>query len=113
MWGLSASVGALFVLTALGAVAVGHSRTVHLSTWSAVLFAVTVTSGAAVFMASRRAHQPARGQPSASGCLWRRRTWPLLRLRMVADSSAGLTWVHWITPFGWIERLQHSRIPDR
>jgi ABC-2 type transport system permease protein len=27
-------------------------------------------------------------------------------LRMVADSNRGLGWLHWATPFGWIEQLQ-------
>ena len=27
-------------------------------------------------------------------------------LRMLADSNSGLGWLHWVTPFGWIEQLQ-------
>ena len=33
-------------------------------------------------------------------------------LRMVADSDGGLGWLHWATPFGWIEQLQPFTDPQ-
>ena len=104
--GLFASVIALFALTALAAVAIGRTATVHFSTPSAVFFAVTVSSGAAVFMAagaltSQLAASRRQAAAYGGGALGL-----FFALRMMADSTAGLTWLHWMTPFGWIEQLQ-------
>ena len=112
MSGLGASVVALFVLTALAAAAIGHTSTVHFSTWSAIFFAVTATSGAAMFMAAGAlASQLAASRPQAAayggGALGL-----FFALRMMADSASGLSWLHWTTPFGWIEQLQPLTHPQ-
>ncbi len=104
--GLGAGVVVLFGLTALVTVAIGRTHPVHLSSSSAVFFALAVTSGAAMFMAggalcsqlaaSRRQATAYAG--TALGLFF--------ALRMVADSTAGLNWLLWATPLGWVEQLQ-------
>jgi ABC-2 type transport system permease protein len=106
MLGLGASLLALFSITAVATVLIGHTSTVHLSASSAIFFALTVTSGAAIFMAagaltSQLAANRRQAAAYAGGALGL-----FCTLRMVADSSAGLSWMNWITPFGWIEQLQ-------
>ena len=110
--GLGASLLALFSITAVATVLIGRTSTVHLSTSSATFFALTVTSGAAMFMAagaltSQLAASRRQAAAYAGGTLGL-----FFALRMVADSSAGLSWMHWITPFGWIEQLQPFTHPQ-
>ena len=112
MAGLGASALALFALTALAIVAIGHTSTVHFSTPSAIFFAVTVSSGAAMFMAAGALTSQlgaSRWQAAAygGGALGL-----FFAVRMMADSAAGLTWLHWATPFGWIEQLQPLTHPQ-
>jgi ABC-2 type transport system permease protein len=112
MAGLGASLLALFSITAVATVLIGRTSTVHLSASSAIFFALTVTSGAAIFMAagaltSQLASNRRQAAAYAGGTLGL-----FFALRMVADSSAGLSWMHWITPFGWIEQLQPFTHPQ-
>jgi ABC-2 type transport system permease protein len=112
MAGLGASLLALFSITAVATVLIGRTSTVHLSASSAIFFALTVTSGAAMFMAagaltSQLASNRRQAAAYAGGTLGL-----FFALRMVADSSAGLSWMHWITPFGWIEQLQPFTHPQ-
>ena len=106
MVALGESVLALFVITAVATIGIGHISTVHFAVASSVFFALTVASGAAVFMAagslvsqlaaSRR--QAAAYGGAALGLFF--------ALRMLADANSGLAWLRWATPFGWIEQLQ-------
>ena len=79
MAGLCASLIGLFALTALAAVAIGRTATVHFGTPSAIFFAVTVTSGAAVFMAVGALTSQLAASRRRSGRIRRRRTRVLLR----------------------------------
>jgi ABC-2 type transport system permease protein len=106
MSGLGASVLALFSITAVATVLIGHTSSVYFSTWSAVFFALTVTSGAAMFMAmgaltSQLAASRRQAAAYAGGALGF-----FFAVRMVADSSSGFGWLHWAAPLGWIEQLQ-------
>jgi ABC-2 type transport system permease protein len=112
MSGLAASLGALFLITAVTTVVIGHTSRVHFATSSAIFFALTVTSGAAMFMAagaltSQLAASRRQAAAYAGGALGF-----FFALRMVADSSGGLSWLHWATPFGWIEQLQPFTNPQ-
>ena len=85
---------------------VGHTSKVHCAASSAIFFALTVTAGAALFMAmgaltSQLAPSRRQAAAYAGGALG-----VFFALRMVADSSLGLSWLQWATPFGWIEQLQ-------
>jgi ABC-2 type transport system permease protein len=106
MSGLGASLVALFSVAAVVIVLIGHTSNVHFSFSSAIFFALTVTSGAAMFMAagaltSQLAPNRRQAAAFAGGALGF-----FFALRMVADSSRGLSWLHWVTPLGWIEQLQ-------
>jgi ABC-2 type transport system permease protein len=112
MSGLGASLLALLSITAVATVLIGHASRIHFSTSSAVFFALTVTSGAFMFMAtgalaSQLAASRRQASAYAGGALG-----VFFALRMVADSSPGLSWLHWVTPFGWIEQLQPFTNPQ-
>jgi ABC-2 type transport system permease protein len=110
--GLGESLLALFAITALATVAIGRTSTVHFAISSAVFFALTVTSGAAIFMAagaltSQLAASRRQAAAYGGGALGF-----FFAVRMVADSNGGLGWLHWATPFGWIEQLQPFTDPQ-
>jgi ABC-2 type transport system permease protein len=110
--GLGESLLALFAITALVTVAIGRTSTVHFAISSAVFFALTVTSGAAIFMAagaltSQLAASRRQAAAYGGGALGF-----FFAVRMVADSNGGLGWLHWATPFGWIEQLQPFTDPQ-
>jgi ABC-2 type transport system permease protein len=112
MSGLGASLLALLSITAVATVLIGHTSSIGFSTSSAVFFALTVTSGASMFMAtgaltSQLAASRRQAAAYAGGGLG-----VFFALRMVADSSPGLGWLHWATPLGWIEQLQPFTNPQ-
>jgi ABC-2 type transport system permease protein len=107
--------GALVVLWSVAAVvtvSVGQSGRVGIPASRAVLFALASVAGAAMFLgvgtltsqlaATRR--QAAGFAGLALGICY--------GARMVADSSAGLDWLRWVTPLGWVEQLQPLTAPD-
>jgi ABC-2 type transport system permease protein len=110
--GLGVSLLAMCSITAVATVLIGHTSTVHFTASSSIFFAVTLTSGAAMFMAagalsSQLAGSRRRAAAYAGGALGFS-----FALRMVADSSSGLSWLHWATPLGWIEQLQPFTSPQ-
>jgi ABC-2 type transport system permease protein len=104
--GMVAGGVALFVTTAVITVAVGRSSKVGIDPRAALFFALAVTSGAVVFLAvgalcsqvSTSRRQAASVASAVLGASY--------AVRMVADSSTGLSWLRWATPLGWIEELQ-------
>jgi ABC-2 type transport system permease protein len=112
MVGLGEGLLALFVITAMATLAIGHTSSVHFALSSSVFFGLTVTLGAALFLAagaltSQLAANRRQAAAYGGGVLGL-----FFGLRMVADSNSGLGWLHWVTPFGWIERLQPFTNPQ-
>ncbi len=110
--GLGVGLLALFSITAVVTVLVGHTSKVHYSTGAGLFFALSVTSGAALFAAvgsltSQLAASRRQAAAYAGGALG-----VFFALRMVADASTSLSWMHWVTPFGWIEQLQPFTQPQ-
>jgi len=106
MVGLGEGLLSLFVITALVTIGIGRVSTVHFSTSSSIFFALVVTFGAVLFMAagalsSQLAASRRQAAAYGGGALGL-----FFALRMLADSNPGLAWLHWTTPFGWIEELQ-------
>ena len=110
--GLAVGLVALFAVTAVVVAVVGRSSKVDISTGAAAFFALATVSAAAVFLAvgaltsqlapTRR--QAAAYAGAALGVSY--------ALRMVADSGAGLEWLRWATPLGWVEELRPLTAPD-
>lgn len=104
--GLATGLVVLWLIPAATTVAVGQYHEVGIQAGSALYFALALVSGAAVFLAlGTLASQlaPTRRQAAtyagvALGVSY--------ALRMAADSGAGLQWLRWTTPLGWVEELQ-------
>ncbi len=109
--GLDCGLVALWVVTAIITVVVGHSSKVDISPAGALFLAVAVVAAAAVFLAlgaltSQLAPTRRRASAYASAVLG-----ASYALRMVADSGTGLGWLRWASPLGWIEELQPLTSP--
>ena len=109
--GLGCGLVALWVVTAIITVVVGHSSKVDISPAGALFLAVAVVAAAAVFLAlgaltSQLAPTRRRASAYAGAVLG-----ASYALRMVADSGTGLGWLRWASPLGWIEELQPLTSP--
>ncbi len=104
--GLAIGATALFATSAVLIVWVGHSSKVGIDPSAALYFTLAAVSGAVVFLAvgalsSQLATSRRQAAGFASAVLG-----VSYALRMVADSSGGLSWLRWTTPLGWVEELQ-------
>jgi ABC-2 type transport system permease protein len=110
--GLGGALTAMFVVTAISILAVGRQPVAHFPPGESLLFAATLVSGAAMFLAiGALASQlsATRGQAAtiAAGVLG-----GSFVVRMIADSSSGLGWLRWLTPIGWMEEVRPLRDPQ-
>jgi ABC-2 type transport system permease protein len=109
--GLACGAAALWVVTAVITVAVGHLRKVGIGVGGALFLALAVVAAAAMFLAigafaGQLAATRRQGSAYAAailGCSY--------ALRMVADSGTGLGWLRWASPLGWVEELQPLTSP--
>jgi len=109
--GLFVGVVVLWLLTAICTVAAGRSPKVGIPFGPACFLATAVCVGALVFAAvGALSSQLASSRRQAA-------TWAGVglgvsyALRMVADAGAGLGWLRWITPLGWVEELRPLSSP--
>jgi ABC-2 type transport system permease protein len=104
--GLGAGFVALWAPTALLTAAAGASSKVDIGIGASVFFVTSLLAAAAMFMAigmfvgqlaatRRDANLIGAGVLAAS-----------YLIRMAADSDAGLGWLRWASPLGWIEELR-------
>lgn len=103
--GLGVALVAMWVPTAVLAVAAGSSEKVGIGVGASLYFATAVVTAAAMFMAvGMLAAQLAASRHDANlfgaGVLA-----ASYLIRMVADSDPQLTWLRWASPLGWIEEL--------
>jgi ABC-2 type transport system permease protein len=104
--GLGAGLVALFGVTAAVTLAVGREHKVGIGVAPSLYFSLSLVCGAAIFMAAGAlASQLAASRRQAAGYAGAA-LGLFYALRMIADSSHGFSWMSWLTPLGWIERLQ-------
>ena len=109
--GLGSGFIALFGVTAVISAVIGRLPKVDISVGSMVFFAIAIVSSAAVFLgAGALASQLAATRRQAAGYAGAALGMSYA-LRMVADSGAGLGWMRWATPLGWVEELQPLTSP--
>ncbi|MFI5036736.1 MAG: hypothetical protein ACHQFZ_11110 [Acidimicrobiales bacterium] len=111
MVALFAGLVALFVVTGALTTLVGRSSRVGVDARAAWFFSLTVVAGAAMFLAvGALAGQLAATRRQAAGYA-AAVLGVAYALRMVADSDAGLAWLRWASPLGWIEQLRPLTSP--
>jgi ABC-2 type transport system permease protein len=104
--GLACGLAALWSVTALITVAAGQLPRVHIAVGAMLFYALALAAPAAMFLAiGALASQLAPTRRQAAGCAGAV-LGASYALRMVADSGAGLAWLDWATPLGWVEELR-------
>jgi ABC-2 type transport system permease protein len=104
--GLAAGAATLWTVTALVTAVVGRSSKVDVGLGSALYLALALVASAVLFLAvgalasqlSATRRQAATYAGAVLGLSY--------ALRLLADSRAGLGWLRWATPLGWVEMLR-------
>jgi ABC-2 type transport system permease protein len=110
--GLAAGAAALWTVTALVTAVVGRSSKVDIGVAAALYFSLALIASAVMFLAAGAL----AGQMAATRRLAATYAGAALglsyALRLVADSGAGLDWLRWVTPLGWVETLRPVTAAD-
>jgi len=104
--GLGLGAGIIWAVTALVTVATGRSSTVHFGVSASLYFALALVASAVMFLAVGAVTSqlaPNRRQAAGYAAVFLGVSYGL---RMVADASPGLHGLIWVSPFGWVEKLQ-------
>ncbi len=109
--GLGAGAFVLWAVTAIITVIAGSSSKVHIGARAGMFFALALVSSSVMFLAvgavtSQLAATRRQAAAYAAVCLGLS-----FGVRMVADSGIGLQWLAWLSPLGWVERLQPLTSP--
>ena len=109
---LASGLGALFVTTGVLIVTLGRSSKVNVSVSGALFFTVAIVAGPAMFLAvgaltSQLSSTRRQAAGTASVVLG-----ASYAIRMAADSVAGLGWLRWATPLGWVEEMKPLTSPN-
>ncbi len=103
--GLTASLVVMYVVASVCFIAIGHLHSVDFSTSAGLFYALAAVCGAAMFMAigSLTAElMPTRAQAAGLAAV-------IFGVFFVIRAMADITtmhWLLWVTPLGWIEKLQ-------
>jgi ABC-2 type transport system permease protein len=109
--GLAVGLAAMWVVTAVITALVGRSSRVDIGISASMFLALASVSSAGMFLAigtltsqlAATRRQAASYAAAVVGVSY--------GVRMVADSGAGLDWLRWASPLGWIEELQPLTSP--
>ena len=103
--GLAAGWLALWAVTAVIAEADGATGSAHFGFSASLFLSVTLTASAALFLAIGALAGQLAGSRRQAASLAAAVLGVAFLVRMVADSGAGLEWLRWLSPLGWIEGL--------
>jgi ABC-2 type transport system permease protein len=110
--GLGCGLAALWAVTAVITIGVGRSSKVGFSVGGSLYLATCLVAGASMFLAiGALLSELAANRRQANG-IGAAVLGAMYLIRMVADSTAGLEWLRWATPLGWIEELRPFVRPD-
>jgi ABC-2 type transport system permease protein len=104
--GLASGLAALWAVTAALTVAAGARSTVGFPVSASLFYATAGTATAAIFLAIGALTSqlsPTRRQANALAAAV---LGVCFGIRLVADSVAGLAWLRWASPLGWVENLR-------
>jgi ABC-2 type transport system permease protein len=103
--GLGGALGAMFMVTAALTIVAGSFPGARFGFVGALLFAVALVSGAAMFLAIGALASQLRATRGEAATLAVGVLGGAWVVRMIADSSPSLGWLRWLSPMGWIEEL--------
>ncbi|HEV2256424.1 MAG TPA: hypothetical protein VGS06_25040 [Streptosporangiaceae bacterium] len=104
--GLGVGAALLWTITALVTVVAGRAASIHIAVAAGLYFALALVATAVMFLAAGAMTSqlaPSRRQAASYATALLGLSYGL---RMVADAGAGLHWLAWTSPLGWVEQLQ-------
>ena len=104
--GLAAGALCLWGVTALLLVAVGRSAKVEFGVGQAAFFALALVASAVMFLAVGALAGQFAATRRAAAAYAAAALGVSYALRLIADSGAGLEWLRWLSPLGWVEELR-------
>ncbi|MGZ4119958.1 MAG: hypothetical protein ACXVQS_04790 [Actinomycetota bacterium] len=104
--GLGVGVIALWAPTAILTIAIGTSSKVNISVGASLFFATSVVASAAMFMAIGMLVGQLSATRHDANVIGAGMLAGSYLVRMAADSDAGIRWLRWASPLGWIEELR-------
>src|SRR5581483_9666880 len=107
--GLGLALLEMFALTAAFTLLAGSLPGVRFSTAGSLLFAATLVSAGAMFLAIGALASQLRAQHGEANTLAMVVLGGTYLVSMVANSRGSLGWLRWYTPFGWIEEVNPFR----
>lgn len=110
--GLGSGAFILWLVTALITVMVGRLGSVRIDAPAALYFALSLVASTVIFLALGAVTAqlaPSRQRAASYAAIVLGLSYAL---RMVADAGAGLHWLVWASPLGWIEQLQPLTNPE-
>jgi ABC-2 type transport system permease protein len=110
--GLGASLLAMFVAAALGMLMVARVPGAHFPVDLSLLNAVSMVSGAAMFLAIGALASQLAATSGQAAMLSSVVLGLGYLVRLVADANTSLGWLRWASPLGWIEELRALRDPQ-
>ncbi len=110
--GLGVSIVVMFVIAVLLTLAAGRLPGARFTAGGSVLFGLAMVSGAAMFVGVGAVASQLSATRGQAAMLTGAVLGASYLTRMVADSTAGLGWLRWFTPIGWVEEVHPLRDPQ-
>jgi ABC-2 type transport system permease protein len=104
--GLAAGIGVLWAIVAVGTVAVGRTSDVVIPAGGALYLSLALATAPLLFLAVGVLAAEAADDRRTANLAGAVVLGASFLVRMVADSTSGLGWLRWLTPFGWVEDLR-------
>ncbi len=107
--GLGVSLAAMFAIAAAFTLAAGSLPGAHFPVDASLYFALAMVSGAAMFAAVGALASQLSATRGQAAMITAAVLGASFLVRIVADSRAGVGWLRWFSPIGWIEELHPLR----
>jgi len=109
--GTGAGAAVIWAVTAALTIAVGRLSAVHFDVPASLYFALALVATAVMFLAVGALTSQLAGSRRQAAVYASAALGVSYGLRMVADAGAGLHWLIWASPLGWVEQLQPLTAP--
>jgi ABC-2 type transport system permease protein len=110
--GLGGSLLAMYVATAVFTLAAGGLPAAHFPLDLSLLYALSLVSGAAMFLAIGALASQVAANSGQATLLGSAVLGLSFVIRLVADANSSLGWLRWASPLGWLEELSALKDPE-
>jgi ABC-2 type transport system permease protein len=112
LFGMFAALLAMYVVTAFFTLLAGALPAAHFPPDLSLLYALSLVSGAAMFLAVGALASQLSASSSQAAMLSSGVLGLSFIVRLVADANSNLGWLRWASPLGWLEELRPLKDPQ-